>query len=73
MIAHAHLLADGLDTREMRLQPLQILFASQLRIDVKIATRFHVMKEHRFVEVKTQFSRIEHVEHDDLMAARAEG
>src|SRR5882724_9501703 len=58
MIAHAELLADALNTREVRLQPLQVLFASQVRINVKVATRFHVMKEHCFVEIKTQLSRI---------------
>src|SRR5207245_4697083 len=73
MIAHPQLLTNGLNTAEVRFETLQVLLPGQVRVDIKIATRFHVMKKHGFVETESQLSRIKDVEDDHFMTTGAQG
>ena len=72
MIAHAELLTNRLDAAEVRLQPFEVLFASQVRVNVKIASRFHIMEQHRFVEIKAQLRRVQNVEDNDFVTTGAQ-
>src|SRR5258707_6989111 len=73
MIAHAEFLTDRFHVPQVRPQPLQVFFASQMRVDIEVPSRFHVMKHIGPVEIERELSRIKHVEDDHFVSAGAEG
>src|SRR5438105_7430190 len=46
-------------------KPLSIALASNLRIDIQLATALRVLKESRFLKGKVNLGRVEYAHHDD--------